>query len=389
MNLSTARAARPLFITGLCLLVAASLLGGCSINEYVAEKTAIDYKSAGKRAPLDIPPDLVTPGRDERFAIPEVAEQTFSGYQSGKAASPGVAPASSAVLPALKGARIERLGQQRWLMVSLPPERVWPQVREFWQENGFLIQSESPATGIIETDWAENRAKLPQDVIRRTIGSLVDSLYSTGERDKFRTRLERVPGGTEIYITNRRMVEVYSDKMKESTVWQPQAGDPELEVEFMRRLLVKLGASADEAKGIAVADATAVAGTEVRLVTGPDGASSVEIGQSFDRAWRLVGVALDRAGFTVEDRDRSKGIYFVRYIDPESESRNPPEQGFFSRLFSFGGKDAAVAERFQVRVKGAGEQVSVTVHSFDGKDVAAGDKKTATRLLTVLHEQLK
>jgi len=320
LNLTISRAGRPLFISGLALLVIASLLGGCSLNEYIAERTAIDYKSAGKRAPLEIPPDLVTPGRDERFAVPDRAEQTFSDYQRGKAAGPTVASGSSEVLPTLKDARMERQGQQRWLVVSLPPERVWPQVREFWQENGFLIQTESPATGIMETDWAENRAKLPQDIIRKTIGSLFDSLYSTGERDKFRTRLERVEGGTEIYITNRRMVEVYSSTMKDSTMWQPQAGDPELEVDFLRRLMVKLGATAEEAKNVAGPTATAAA-NKVTLVTGADGASSLEIAQSFERAWRLVGVALDRAGFTVEDRDRSKGIYFVRYIDPESDSR--------------------------------------------------------------------
>ncbi len=388
MNFTIARAGRPLFISGLSLLVTASLLGGCSLNQYIADKTAIDYKSAGKRAPLEIPPDLVTPGRDERFAVPDRADQTFSDYQRGKAAGPTVASGSSEVLPTLKDARMERQGQQRWLVVSLPPERVWPQVREFWQENGFLIQTESPATGIMETDWAENRAKLPLDIIRKTIGSLFDSLYSTGERDKFRTRLERVEGGTEIYITNRRMVEVYTSTMKDSTMWQPQAGDPELEVDFLRRLMVKLGATAEEAKNVAGPTATAAA-NKVTLVTGADGASSLEIAQSFDRAWRLVGVGLDRAGFTVEDRDRSKGIYFVRYIDPESDSRNRSEKGFFSRLFSFGGDEPAAAERFQVRVEGAGEKVTVTVHGFDGKNIAAGEKKTAARLLTVLHEQLK
>ena len=388
MNCKTVPAGRPLLVSGLSLLLVTGLLGGCSINEYLAEKTAIDYKSAGKRAPLEIPPDLVTPGRDERFALPSASTQTYSDYQRGAAAGPSAVKAGSDVLPALKDARMERSGQERWLVVALPADRVWPQVREFWQENGFLIQSESPATGIMETDWAENRAKLPQDVIRRTLGGMLDSLYSTGERDKFRTRLERVAGGTEIYVTNRRMVEVYNDRMKESTVWQPAPADHELEVEFMQRLLVKLGTTAEEAKAVAAANAEAGA-TKVSLVTGADGASSVVIAQGFDRAWRLVGVGLDRAGFTVEDRDRSKGIYFVRYIDPESDSRNREEKGFFARLFSWGSSEPAAAERFQVRVVANGDKVTVTVHSFDGKDVAAGEKKTAARLLTVLHDQLK
>ncbi len=386
MNSTQQHPARTHLVRGVCLLFAASLAGGCSINEYIADKSAIDYKSAGKRPALEIPPDLVTPRGDERYAIPARPESTFSGYQRAAAGEARVGTRVD-VLPGAEGARIERLGQQRWLVVAQPPEQVWTLVRDFWQENGFIIQTESPATGIIETDWAENRAKLPQDIIRRSVGRLFDGLYSTGERDKFRTRLERVPGGVEIYITHRRMVEIYADQRKESTIWQPAPSDPELEADFLARLLVKFGATTEQAAAKAAAPAAAPATERARLVTGPGGASRVEIAQGFDRAWRLVGLALDRGGFTVEDRDRSKGIYFVRYIDPEAEARQSAQPGFFARLF--GSKRPEAAERFQVQLEGGAERVSVSVQGGDGNAVPEREKKTAARILTLLHEQLK
>ena len=224
----------------LCLLlVLASGIAACSLGRKLEERTQIDYKSAGEQrtAALDVPPDLASPRGSDRYRIPDLPSQpTYSGYERDRRqarASEGQAVAARAAETEAGAMRIERSGQQRWLSTSMTPEQLWPLVRDFWQESGFIIDSENPETGIMETDWAENRAKLPQDFIRRAVGSLLDSLYSTGERDKFRTRLERVPGGTEIYVTHRGMVEVYQDKVeKDATIWQPRPSDPELEVEF-------------------------------------------------------------------------------------------------------------------------------------------------------------
>ena len=86
----------------------------------------------------------------------------------------------------------------------------------------------------METEWAENRAKLPQDLIRKTIGKLLDGMYSTGERDKFRTRLERnAQGGVEIYITHRGLQEIYPTKERDSTTWTVRPSDPDLEAELL------------------------------------------------------------------------------------------------------------------------------------------------------------
>ncbi|MCM5569500.1 outer membrane protein assembly factor BamC [Burkholderiaceae bacterium FT117] len=370
------------------LATAISALGACSINEYLDERSRIDYKSAGaKRPPLDIPPDLASPRGDGRFAIPDSAqaERTASGYERSRAAAQ---PARTAtVLPATAGVRMERQGGDRWLVTELPPEQAWILLREFWQESGFIIQTESPETGILETDWAENRAKIPLDFIRRTLGKAVDQLYSTGERDKFRTRIEKGQGGTEIYVSHRGMVEVYSTAEQDQTIWQPRPSDPELEIEFMRRMMVKLGATQERAEQ-ATAAAAAPAPARARLFAEGE-QPRVEIAESFDRAWRSIGLALDRGGFTVDDRDRSRGLYFVRYIDPEAQARQANTRpGFFSRLIGRA-KEEPISQQFQVRAVDSGSATVVTVLDREGKPVAGIDRTTATKILTLLHEQLK
>ncbi|MFO1198073.1 MAG: outer membrane protein assembly factor BamC [Burkholderiaceae bacterium] len=366
------------------LLASLAVVAGCSLNETLADASRVDYKSAGKLPPLDIPPDLVTPRGDDRFSIPDRGPRTLSGYQSARNAE---RPAGeSRVLPAAQGMRIERAGTQRWLVVNQPPAKLWPLVKEFWQESGFIVQSESPEIGIMETDWAENRAKIPQDFIRRTIGRAFDALYSSGERDKFRTRLEAVQGGTEIYISHRGMEEVYTSLQKDETRWQPRPPDPELEAEFLGRLVVKLGGDQERAKSMLAS--TAQPGQERARIVGPADRQVVEIAEGFDRAWRRVGLALDRGGFTVEDRDRSQGFYFVRYIDPEAD--NAPKPGFFSRLFSRSSDKTAGAQQYRVKVAGAGESTQVSVLGKDGQPLAAeADRKTGTRILALLRDQLQ
>jgi len=357
-------------------------LAGCgSLQDKVDEYSRIDYKSAGSLPPLEIPPDLTSPARDDRYVVPETGRSTatLSGYEQGRRDRPG----TSAVLPAVEKMRIERSGSQRWLVVQEAPEKLWPLVRDFWQENGFLVKVEVPEAGVMETEWAENRAKIPQDFVREALGRFLDQIYSTSERDKFRTRMERAgDGSTEIYISHRGMEEVVSGP--DRTVWQPRPTDTNLEAEFLRRLMVRLGAQEEKAKQLATTSGPAPLRAEIKR-TG-DG-QVLHVLEPFDRAWRRVGLALDRVGFTVEDRDRQKGVYFVRYADPESDmQRANKDKGFLSRLFSFGSGSQVKAEQYRVQVTPDKEISQVNVLNKDG---GADSSTTAQRILALLHEQLK
>lgn len=355
-------------IGGLTLLLLA--LSACS----VLEGDKIDYKSAGKAPSLDVPPDLSQLSRESRYVVPG-GVVTATGFQAGQT-NTSVPTAAIAV----GDVRIERAGNQRWLVVNRPAEQLWGPVRDFWQESGFLLTLDQQNLGIMETDFAENRAKIPQDFIRSTIGKVFDSVYSSGERDKFRTRVERTPtGNTEIYISHRGFVEVYRDAgQKTETIWQPRPADPELETEFLRRLMVKLGVTQEQSRTLAAAGAVRASTRVVNTNNQPQ----LQIDEGFDRAWRRVGLALDRTGFTVEDRDRSQGTYFVRYVEP---SANKQETGFFGKLFSRSSPNSAPL-KYRIKVSSQGESTTVAVLNTSG---APETSANAQRIVQVIADDLK
>ena len=346
-----------------------------------------DYRSQGGKIPsLEVPPDLTSPVVDDRFVIPDSKATTFSSYNRER----GVVPTTgTAVLPKVDGARIERAGEQRWLVVKSAPDKAWPVIKEFWTETGFILKRESPEVGIMETDWAENRAKIPLDMIRRAVGRVLDGLYDSGYRDKFRTRLEAgvEPGTTDVYVSHRGLEEIYTNTDKSSTSWQPRATDKELEAEMLARLMAKFGVAAATDKPNAVAGAAPGAASVARAFYAPDKSGSLKVNEPFDRAWRRVGLALDRIGFTVEDRDRSKGLFFVRYIDPDAEAKaSGSQKGFFDKLAFWRKDDPASKPQYRIFVAESAGTSDVIVQGADGKP---DNSSTSKRILNLLLEQLK
>ncbi|MGB4115467.1 MAG: outer membrane protein assembly factor BamC [Polaromonas sp.] len=340
----------------------------------------IDYKTSGKAGPsLEVPPDLTQLTRETRYVVPGTAVSA-NAFQVGQ---------NTQTLPvaalAVGDVRIERSGSQRWLVVNRPADKLYGPIRDFWLESGFLLALDQENLGIMETDFAENRAKLPQDFIRETIGKVFESLYSTGERDKFRTRLERnAAGGTEIFVSHRGLVEVVvggstgKNTTGDGTVWQPVPPNPELEAEFLRRLMVKLGVTQEQSKAL-VASGAPVSTSKVDNV---NGVPVVQIQEGFDRAWRRVGLTLDRTGFTVEDRDRAQGTYFVRYVDVTSDRKEP---GFLSKLFSAAAPSTPPI-KYRITLKSQGDATTVSVLNAQG---APESSVNAQRIVKVIADDLK
>jgi outer membrane protein assembly factor BamC len=366
------------------LLALTLALSACSSVDNFLQGDKVDYKSQSvKTAPLEVPPDLTQLQRDGRYA-PASGSVSASTYQTGGATPNPAATAAVGVAPTAVGEmRVVREGNQRWLVVPMPAEQLWPQLREFWTERGFNLVVDNAQAGVMETDWAENRAKIPQDLLRRTIGRVIDSLYDTGERDRYRTRIERNGTTSEVYISHRGMTEEYAGDRKEQTVWTPRPADPGLEAEFLTKLMVKLGSKETAAREVVAnaASAPQAASARARAVSGQP---ALQVDEGFDRAWRRVGLALDRGGFTVEDRDRAGGLYFVRYVDPKNAATNA-DPGFFSKLF--GKSDSAGAPvRLRIAVKGEGDKTNVTVQNSQGSPEASD---VGQRIVALLVDDLK
>jgi outer membrane protein assembly factor BamC len=388
----------------LALPAVLAVTSGCSmIGGLFGDKPA-EYKSAQPRAaqPLEVPPELTSPTMDDRYSIPDPrAQTTYSAYSQRPAPGTAAATASPtlpAVLPKFDNVKLERAGDQRWLVVKSDPERVWPVVREFWIDAGYKLLREAPEVGLMETDWYEDRSKIPQDLVRRTMGRVLEGMWSLPRRDKFRTRLEKgvEPGTTEIFVSNRNVEEVYTSSDQDRTMWQAQPADRDMEAEMLSRILVKLGggdtkvttASAPLPGRRGATPPPPGANEPRNAVIQNGGAGPLVVNDSFDRAWRRVGLALDRVGFTVEDRDRSKGLFYVRYIDPESDVQNTSKEGFLDKLkFWKSAPSRGSQPQYRIHVADAGASMS-QVQVQDSKG-APDSGSTGKKILGLLFEQLK
>ena len=339
----------------------------------IDEKRKIDYGNTKTMPPLEVPPDLTALPKSEH-----PAESATYSEMTANAANPStIERKSGGVLPEFSGISIARDGQTRWLVVKMTPEALWPQLREFLVRAGLKIARENPATGVIETDWAENRAS--DSVFARWFASM----NLSGVRDRYRVRLERgaEPGTTEVYLAHQGLKLVSTN---DSTLgWEYRQSEPGLEAEMLRTLMVYLGAN--EKQAVAQVDKGFEEPQEQpRAALRRNGQDQLllNLEDSLDRAWRRVGLSLDRIGFTVEDRDRSKGLYYVRYVDPEAAES---KKGFFSRWFG-GSDDPQAQSQYLIRLESASAGTDIEVLNGDG---APEISKTGERILSLLYDQLK
>jgi outer membrane protein assembly factor BamC len=381
-----ARPARlPMRSVSLAVALVVGLSACSSLNE-MAGGDKVDYRGNAKSGKgLEVPPDLSQLSTDSRYQPPAqrgaISATDFQANPTtASLGTAGALPAGGTVAPSAVGeVRLERIESQRYLYVPMSVEQLWPQLQAFWQERSLALVVDRPEIGVMETEWSENRAKLPADLLRKYVGKVLDVLYSTNTLDKFRLRVERSPNGvgSEIYLTQRGMEEFFGGPQKDQAVWEPRPRDFQLEGEIYSLLMIKLGAKPEQAQAVVAADAASAAAApapRARILEGRP-AATVAVDDTFDRAWRRVGLALDRSGFTVEDRDRTQGLYFVRYVDPKSAGREDP--GFLSKWFGSSKKqadNALVRYRVFVRPEGQGTEVSVLNASGGPENGEAGQR---------------
>ena len=389
-----------------------------------------DYKGAGRSKPLEVPPDLTSVRSSDAYSVPG-GTTTYNTYNQ---AQDGVEAGVEKVLPNSDGVRMEKAGAQRWLVVDAPAEKVWPVVREFWIDQGFAVRVENADTGVMETEWIEAdaiKAAEGKKNIGEKFDKWLDKLSGFADRRKFRTRLERgeKEGSTEIYMTHRTVTSAPDDgKNKVRTNYGEvetgyrldgtksdktvEENAAELDAELLRRLMVKLGVTEKRAQEIA---ANPVGEKRAEVVKEADSSVTLNLNDPFDRGWRRVGLALDRVGFVTEDKDRSKGLFFVRYADvdidsgpakkkglldslafwkddePELENKSKPkdEKTIVDKLKFWKGDDGKTDPAKQYRIKvteteNGGSRVNV-VDSEDKNNRST----TANRIISLLYDQLK
>lgn len=374
------------------LALALSACSSYNVDEVLPDK-AVEYKRERQAEQnLEIPPDLTSDRINDKMSVPDnfggvstsyseyVTDRQLRGADGGTARVAG-----GSVLPELDDLELRRDGDIRWLWVNAPVDAVWERVTDFWQDSGILLVEQDPTVGVMRTSWLENRAEIRRDFITDFVRRSFDALYEVGTRDQYRVRLERTANDTtELYLTHFGMEEqVLTEPGGKvmTTIWQPRERDPQLEAEMLRRIMVFLGAS-DERARAQLATGGQRDEPRSRLINTAAGVE-LRIDEQFSRAWRLVGLSLDRVGFAVEDRDRSAGIYYVRYNDP---SREDADESWLSGLAFWSDDDVDKVSRYQVKVAAGTDQTIVTVADEQGQPDGS---RTALRILTLLQEQVR
>ena len=366
--------------------ILATALAGCSTLQELSpfESKRVEYKAAQSGPSLEIPPDLTPPKFDDRY---KAGTATLSGVNAANRSA--VLSGAGGILPAVSGMRIERAGTERWLVVPGTAEANFPRVREFWSTMNMNLVLDDSRIGLMETDWQENRARINDDIVRRTIGKVFDNLYSSGTRDKYRTRIERgINSTTEIYVSHRGLEEQnVGTTASPAFRWEFRKPEPEYEAEILNRMMQYLGAPREEASQIvkpALAPAAVAARVNQAEIVKLGNVSSLSMNDSFDRSWRRVGLALDRVGFTVVDRDRTAGTYFVRYADPEVMAKNEP--GILDKLKFWNSDTKDVVEQYRITVKETGGKTAVAVLDKAG---TVDSTPISARIVNLLYEQLR
>ena len=364
--------------------LAASLLAACS--PFAGGTSGIDYKSAERGNALEIPPDLTRLDTNTRYNVP--GDASAAAFQAQRAATEATSGTVQNVASDQIGdVQIRREGNQRWLVVPRKPQQLWNPVKAFWENNGFALTTDDPRLGVMETDWAENRANIPMDPVRRLLGKAFDSVYSTGELDRYRTRIEsNASGGTNIFVTHRGMEEVLTGREKEVATWRSRPNSPELENEMLRRLMVSLGVPQAQADAVVRQQGAAAqtASQQARAAVQHDTAAGTLLLQdSTEQAWRRLGLALDRTGYTVESSNPQSGSYLVRYVQPSAERESKP--GILTRLFGKS-KDAPKPVRYLVQVQPQAQGSLVRVLNEGGQPVSQAE---SAPILRVLAEDLR
>lgn len=370
------------------IVVALALISMTACSGSKKEQPKLDYQSQSHRlVKLEVPPDLNNPDQGNLYQLPAGSGAVRASDLNKRRTQAVQQPANAEVLKSVKGVRLERDGNQRWLVVDgKSPREIWPLLKVFWQENGFDIKSEEPAIGQMETEWAENRAKIPQDSLRRLLDKVgLGGIYSTSERDKFIIRIEQGKNGsTDIFFAHKGMKEVYADKNKDTTTWQPAANDPNLEAAFLARFMQYMGVDQQQAENALSQSVAKRSGNELARIDG----NTLLVSGDYGRNWRRTALALDRIGLNVLGQNIERHAFLVQQAPNESEAVSTKKPGLFGRIFGKGKK---------VEKPAAYPEIIVFVEPVNGgsrirllnKDGSAYNGSDASTLLSHLHTELR
>ncbi|HEB85743.1 MAG TPA: outer membrane protein assembly factor BamC [Gammaproteobacteria bacterium] len=324
--------------------------------------------------PLEVPPGLVLPRGDESLKIPSIAAEQTSIASYEKKGTVKNRDGSSGTATA--GVRMRRDGAVRWLEFDAPADKVWSKLESFFKSLGFKIVHEDKKLGMMETDWQENRVKLPSD----WFSVIFNSFSSAGLKDRYIARLEQDGDKTLLFITHQGLREKHIEddtSDADDTYWEYRKSDPGLEREMLMRFLIFQGIKKNTAKAITTKKEI----SHAKLVE-EKGNLYLNVTETFPRTWRRVGLAMDRMGIHVDDRNRSAGVY---YFSLNKDFRNQEDKNWFEGIF--GNDVVGDNNAFILKLDTEDDVVQISMRRRGGGQIL--NSKLSRLILTKLQKYLK
>ncbi len=302
------------------LTICLMLLTGCgwmSDDKGFFVDRSNDYLKAKEGPPLVVPEDLSSTSIQNTMAIPQISStQRHVNFEGG-------APRPEAIYAReeAEGVKIQKLGDQRWLLVPQPPAVVWPKVKQFFADNGVAIELEQPQTGRIDTEWMTISSKAARDVVRLSISDAKQAAGVATGRDRVRVLIE--PGirdrSTEIHLR----YENDSKSMPHEDVMPAQSDIVEVETQLLNELGGYIAANVADASISFVARNISTQ-SKAELQRDASDLPTLRLNLDFDRAWATVNQALHEAKLDVTDVDRSAGVFYVTVTDQMLNQEEKP-----------------------------------------------------------------
>ncbi|MBL6902194.1 MAG: outer membrane protein assembly factor BamC [Luminiphilus sp.] len=308
-----------------------------------------DYAEAVEADSIVVPPDLDSKAIQQAYPIPDVAENLAIPV-TGKTPRPAPLTAGSQ----LDAVRLQRLGDNGWAVVNVAPGQLWPQVRAFLVSSGISVSAVDASAGLIDTTFV-----LLED-------------RSLESRFRFRVDSGVQRNTSELHILQQNMA-----KDLDLTVWPANSDDADLEQVMLRNIAQFIANSAESAPVSMMAEQAITGAGRIALEEDVDGAR-LRLALPFNRAWAAVEKGFSDAGFRLDDKNRSEGVFYVTYVGPDGED----DDGWFSWLWGSERDDPLLGQEFQVQLaEDVAAQVVISIVNIEGQSL---DELEQQGLLTLL-----
>jgi len=312
------------------------------------ENLTFNYYSDKSVSSLEVPPDLTSPNYQNAFRLNNLAPNAKKNFISNSEDNE-----NSEILKSSSDIQIMKDGARRWLEIDKDSETVWQLSLDFFKKMGFNIEISNKKTGIIQTNFLENRPRpnLPKssiNVIKQVFQDFGKS-YSLGSIDRYRIRIEPNNNKTEVFLTLDQMQEVVSktDGNVSHTVYQAAVRNESIEVEMLYKLMVFLGGDAATSREKIISSSVKENTPIFEIKDSLNGYAKLVVNMNVVEAWDNISWALDQARVDIEDKDFMEKTFYLN-------AARTSDNGISSLIFG----DDAVKKSFQIVVKKISENES-------------------------------